>query len=82
MTEIIRELGKDEFYLAEKLWREYRGQKVDATKERIIGVFIEKELVATARCTRHPEGLEMDWVFTSETIPGQGFCPYCGTGTP
>ncbi len=73
MTGIIRELRKDEFYLAEKLWREYRGQKADIKKERIFGAFIEGELAATARCTRHPEGLEMDCVFTPEQYRGRGF---------
>jgi len=73
MTEVIRELGKDEFYLAEKLWQAYRGQKADIKKERIFGAFIEAELAATARCTRHPEGLEMDCVFTPEQYRGRGF---------
>ena len=41
MTIETRELKSDEFYLAEKLWEQYHGQKADPGNERIFGVFVE-----------------------------------------
>ncbi|OPX62859.1 MULTISPECIES: GNAT family N-acetyltransferase [unclassified Methanoregula] len=70
---VVRELKKDEFSLAEKLWEEYRGQKNDMPEERVFGVFENGILAATARCTRHPDGLEMDCVFSSERFRGKGY---------
>ena len=64
MKKEVRELKHEEFPLAEKVWTHYRGQKADATREKIFGVFVDGVLAATARCTRHPGGLEMDCVFT------------------
>lgn len=69
----VRELAKEEFRLAEKLWEEYRGQKNDMPEERVFGVFENGNLAATARCTRHPDGLEMDCVFASEKFRGKGY---------
>lgn len=69
----VRELKKEEFPLAEKLWEEYRGQKNDMPEERVFGVFENGTLAATARCTRHPDGLEMDCVFASERFRGKGY---------
>jgi N-acetylglutamate synthase-like GNAT family acetyltransferase len=70
---IVRELKKEEFPLSEKLWEEYRGQKNDMPEERVFGVFENSSLAATARCTRHPDGLEMDCVFTGEKYRGKGY---------
>ena len=69
----VRELRYDEFPLAVKLWEEYRGQKNDMPEERIFGVFADGSLAATARCTRHTDGLEMDCVFASEKFRGRGY---------
>lgn len=69
----VRELEYAEFPLAEKLWEEYRGQKNDMPNERVFGVFENGRLAATARCTRHPDGLEMDCVFASEKCRGKGY---------
>lgn len=68
-----RELKRDEFYLAEKLWEQYRDQKADPVHERIFGVFVDGSLAATARCTKHPDGVEMDCVFVSELYRGKGY---------
>jgi N-acetylglutamate synthase-like GNAT family acetyltransferase len=73
MATETRELRSDEFYLAEKLWEQYRGQKADTENERIFGVFVNGNLAATARYTRHPDGIEMDCVFVSETYRGKGY---------
>jgi N-acetylglutamate synthase-like GNAT family acetyltransferase len=69
----VRELNHGEFPLAEKLWEEYRGQKNDMPNERVFGVFENGTLAATARCTQHPDGLEMDCVFSSERFRGKGY---------
>lgn len=73
MTRTVRELRREEFIEAERLWIQYRGQKADPANERIFGVFEDEVLVSTARCTRHHDGLEMDCVFTPETYRGRGY---------
>jgi GNAT superfamily N-acetyltransferase len=73
MATEIRELNRDEFHQAEKLWEQYRGQKADPVHERIFGVFDDGDLAATARFTRHPDGFEMDCVFVSEHYRGKGY---------
>jgi GNAT superfamily N-acetyltransferase len=73
VTTETRELEPEEFPLAEKLWEQYRGQKADRVHERIFGVFADGSLAATARYTRHPDGIEMDCVFASETFRGKGY---------
>lgn len=73
MTMETRELNCDEFCLAEKLWEQYRGQTADLLHERIFGVFVDGNLAATARYTRHPDGIEMDCVFVSELYRGKGY---------
>ncbi len=76
MTPETRELNHDEFHLAERLWEQYRGQKADPVHERIFGVFVEGDLAATARYTKHPDGIEMDCVFVSETYRGKGYARF------
>jgi len=73
MTTETRELNRDEFFLAEKVWEQYRGQKADPVHERIFGVFIDGVLAATARYTKHPDGVEMDCVFVLEQYRGKGY---------
>jgi N-acetylglutamate synthase-like GNAT family acetyltransferase len=73
MTTETRELKREEFSRAEKLWEQYRGQKADTVRERIFGVFDDGILAATARYTRHPDGVEMDCVFSSEKYRGKGY---------
>jgi N-acetylglutamate synthase-like GNAT family acetyltransferase len=41
--------------------------------ERIFGIFSDGELASTARFTRHPDGNEMDCVFTPEKFRGNGY---------
>ncbi|MFA7562642.1 MAG: GNAT family N-acetyltransferase, partial [Methanoculleus sp.] len=69
----VRELQTREFQLAETVWKHYRGQKADAARERIFGAFVDDVLAATARCTPHPGGLEMDCVFTLDEHRGNGY---------
>jgi N-acetylglutamate synthase-like GNAT family acetyltransferase len=89
MEIIARELSPDEFALAENVWVHYRGQKADRKNERIFGIFVDGILAATARCTRHPDGIEMDNVFTLDEFRGKGYArkavemllSHCGSET-
>ena len=73
MPTTVRELAPSEFPLAEKVWEQYRGQKADPKTERIFGVFDDGNLAATARFTRHPDGNEMDCVFSLDEYRGKGY---------
>ncbi|MCE5298291.1 MAG: GNAT family N-acetyltransferase [Methanoregulaceae archaeon] len=68
-----RELEKDEFPLVEEVWLRYHQQTADRSTDRIFGVFVEGMLVAVARCRRHPDGLEVDGVFTLDDFRGRGY---------
>ena len=68
-----KELDKREFPLAEELWLGYHQQKADPSLDRVFGVFAENTLVAAARCRRHPDGLEVDAVYTPEVYRGKGY---------
>ena len=70
---VARELLKEEFPLAEQVWLRYHQQTADSSKDRIFGVFVEGMLVAVARCRRHPDGLEVDGVFTLDDFRGRGY---------
>lgn len=70
---VARELLKEEFPLAEEVWLRYHQQTADSSKDRIFGVFVEGMLVAVARCRRHPDGLEVDGVFTLDDFRGRGY---------
>ena len=69
----VKELGAGEFPLAEQLWLTYHQQKADPSLDRVFGVFAEDTLVAAARCRRHPDGLEVDAVYTPELFRGRGY---------
>jgi len=70
---IARELDKEEFPGAEEVWRQYHRQTADPERDRIFGVLVEGTLVALARCRRHPDGLEVDGVFTLEEFRDRGY---------
>ena len=55
---------RDEFALAEEIWIDYHQLKADPEIDRIFGVFADDTLVSIARCRRHPDGYEVDGVFT------------------
>jgi nucleotide-binding universal stress UspA family protein/predicted GNAT family acetyltransferase len=70
---ITRELDKEEFPGAEKIWRQFHQQTADPERDRVFGVLVEGTLVALARCRRHPGGLEVDGIFTLEEFRGRGY---------
>jgi nucleotide-binding universal stress UspA family protein len=71
-----RLLDYDEFPLAEVLWEKYHQQTGDPKRDTISGAFAEGILVSVARCRRHPDGNEVDSVFTPEAYRGHGFAKY------
>jgi signal transduction histidine kinase len=70
---IVKELASAEFPLAEALWVDYHHTKGDTRTDRIFGAFHDREVVSVARCRRHPDGFEVDGVFTPVTERGHGY---------
>jgi GNAT superfamily N-acetyltransferase len=66
MTGILktRELRSDEFPAAETIWLDYHQTKGDPLTDRIFGVFLDNVLVSVARSRWHPDGYEVDGIFT------------------
>jgi nucleotide-binding universal stress UspA family protein/predicted GNAT family acetyltransferase len=73
LSVLVKELKAGEFSLAEQVWLGYHQQKADPSTDRVFGVFIEGTLVAAARCRRHPDGLEVDAVYTPDQYRGRGY---------
>jgi PAS domain-containing protein/GNAT superfamily N-acetyltransferase len=70
---LIRELTADEFDLADEVWREYHDTRGDPATDRIFAVFLEDSLVSLARCRRHPDGMEVDGIFTPAAARRKGY---------
>lgn len=70
---VTRELDDEEFPLAREVWLQYHQQTGDPATDRIFGVFVERMLACVARCRRHPDGLEVDGVFTLDDFRGRGY---------
>jgi GNAT superfamily N-acetyltransferase len=70
---VVRELRSVEFPLADAVWKEYHDTSGDPAQDRIFGVFLSGELVSVARCRRHPDGLEVDGVFTPARFRKKGY---------
>ncbi len=69
----VRELNISEFYYAEKIWIDYHQTKSDPDTDRIFCVFVEDTPVSVARCKRHPDGYEIDGIFTWKEFRGNGY---------
>jgi predicted GNAT family N-acyltransferase len=70
---IVRELSAAEFMVAETLWTDYHETKGDPKTDRILAGFFQGEAVSVARCRKHPDGFEVDAVFTPSAYRGHGF---------
>lgn len=70
---VVRELASAEFPLADAVWREYHETTGNPRTDRIIAVISEGTLVSLARCRRHPDGLEVDGIFTPEQYRKKGY---------
>lgn len=69
----IRELKSDEFPDANVVWIDYHETKGDPQSDRVFAAFDGDQIVSLARCRRHPDGYEVDAVYTPETHRGRGF---------
>ena len=70
---LARELDPGEFYLADRIWFDYHQTKSDPVHDRIFAVFVEDTPVSVARCRKHPDGYEVDGIFTWEEFRGHGY---------
>jgi nucleotide-binding universal stress UspA family protein/GNAT superfamily N-acetyltransferase len=70
---VARELTHAEFSQADRVWEHYHGQTGDPASDRIFGVWVEGSLAALARCRLHPEGGEVDAVFTPDEFRNRGY---------
>jgi signal transduction histidine kinase/predicted GNAT family acetyltransferase len=70
---IVKELSAAEFPVAESLWTDYHETKGDSRTDRIFMGFSAGEAVSAARCRKHPDGFEVDAVFTPSAHRGHGY---------
>ncbi|WP_440949791.1 GNAT family N-acetyltransferase [Methanosphaerula subterraneus] len=69
----VRELSSAEFPIAEAVWVDYHQMKGDPRTDRVFAAFLDGQVVSLARCRRHPDGLEVDGVFTPVVHRGHGY---------
>lgn len=70
----VRELSPHELVRAEdELWIHYHQQKADPSTDRLFAAFAGTQLVGVARCSRHPDGLEVDGVYVLDEYRLRGF---------
>jgi len=70
---LVRELSAAEFPVAEALWTDYHETKGDPRTDRIFAGFLHDAAVSVARCRKHPDGFEVDAVFTPSAHRGHGY---------
>lgn len=68
-----RELVSAEFPIADELWVDYHNTRGYPVTDRIFAAFAGGDAVSLARCRRHPDGLEVDAVFTPVKYRGHGY---------
>ncbi len=69
----VRELLSAEFPVANEIWIDYHATKGDPRTDRIFAAFAGGDAVSLARCRWHPDGLEVDAVFTPAEHRGHGY---------
>ena len=69
----VRELTSAEFPAADEVWRDYHGTTGEPARDRIFAAFLAGQIVSLARCRRHPDGLEVDGVFTPDASRKKGY---------
>lgn len=77
---VVRELHASEFSLADEVWRDYHGTRGDPLLDRIFGLLLDGSLASLARCRRHPDGYEVDAVFTPPPLRGRGYARHVMAG--
>ena len=73
---LTRELTVPEFPLEKEVWYHYHQQEANLAEDRIFGTFVDGTLAAVARCRLHPDGHEVDGVFTLEEFRGRGLARF------
>lgn len=56
-----------------ELWIHYHQQKADIRTDRLFAAFSGTRLIGVARCSRHPDGLEVDGVYVLDDYRRHGF---------
>ena len=70
----VRELTAAEMVRAEReLWIHYHQQKADRKNDRLFATFAGTRLIGVARCSRHPDGLEVDAVYVLDEYRLKGY---------
>jgi GNAT superfamily N-acetyltransferase len=69
----VRELRSDEFPVADICWLDYHDTKGDPATDRIFAVFSGTRIISLARCRRHPDGMDVDGIFTPEEHRRNGY---------
>ena len=70
----VRELTPSELIRAEReLWTHYHQQTADRVNDRLFAAFAGNKLIGVARCSRHPDGLEVDAVYVLDEYRRHGF---------
>ena len=69
----VKELVSKEFLVADALWVDYHKTTGDPKTDRIFAAFLDGQAVSVARCRFHPDGHEVDGVFTPVTHRGHGY---------
>jgi len=70
----VRELTHPEMIRAEQeLWIHYHQQKANQNTDRLFAAFAGSRLIGVARCSRHPDGLEVDAVYVLEEYRLRGY---------
>jgi len=73
-TVTVRELSPAEMVRAEReLWIRYHQQKADREHDRLFAAFTGTRLIGVARCSRHPDGLEVDAVYVLDEYRLKGY---------
>jgi GNAT superfamily N-acetyltransferase len=70
----VRELSPAELVRAEReLWTHNHQQTADRVNDRLFAAFAGTKLIGVARCSRHPDGLEVDAVYVLDEYRRRGF---------
>jgi len=69
----VKELLSAEFSIADTLWIDYHNMTGDPRTNRIFAAFLDGQAVSVARCKWHPDGHEVDGVFTPVSRRGHGY---------
>jgi PAS domain S-box-containing protein len=69
----VKELVSLEFSIADALWVDYHKMTGNPRTDRIFAAFVDGQAVSVARCRWHPDGHEVDGVFTPVIYRGHGY---------